>query len=380
MKTVEFKDKTLHFVSTAHVSKQSVLDVQEAIASVQPQAVCIELDDNRARNLMESDKYKEVDIKQIIKTKRVGAFIATLVLSSYQKKLADDLNTSVGQEMKQAIESAKTFNASIHYIDRDVQVTFKRIWGNLTFFKKISLLSTLILSVFEDDSVSEVDVENLKESDLLFESVREMDEKLPAISKSLLHERNAFMAEKIKALPEKEIVIVVGAAHTEGIIEVLDQDHSLYELNQIPAKKKLNLSGWIVPGIIILLLVALTLKNPHMALNDLLVWFALSGGLATLGAIICLAHPLTILTTALTAWIGTLSPVLGVGMFAGLMEAYQRPPTFEDFDALSTHATQPKMWFQNKVLRILLIFVITSLLSSIGTFIAGGNIIGSLFK
>ncbi|WP_331836422.1 hypothetical protein [Erysipelothrix piscisicarius] len=131
------------------------------------------------------------------------------------------------------------------------------------------------------------------------------------------------MAEKIKALPEKEIVIVVGAAHTEGIIEVLDQDHSLYELNQIPAKKKLNLSGWIVPGIIILLLVALTLKNPHMALNDLLVWFALSGGLATLGAIICLAHPLTILTTALTAWIGTLSPVLGVGMFAGLMEAYQ---------------------------------------------------------
>ncbi|NBA01585.1 TraB family protein [Erysipelothrix rhusiopathiae] len=380
MKTVEFKDKTLHFVSTAHVSKQSVLDVQEAIASVQPQAVCIELDDNRARNLMESDEYKEVDIKQIIKTKRVGAFIATLVLSSYQKKLADDLNTSVGQEMKQAIESAKTFNASIHYIDRDVQVTFKRIWGNLTFFKKISLLSTLILSVFEDDSVSEVDVENLKESDLLFESVREMDEKLPAISKSLLHERNAFMAEKIKALPEKEIVIVVGAAHTEGIIEVLDQDHSLYELNQIPAKKKLNLSGWIVPGIIILLLVALTLKNPHMALNDLLVWFALSGGLATLGAIICLAHPLTILTTALTAWIGTLSPVLGVGMFAGLMEAYQRPPTFEDFDALSTHATQPKMWFKNKVLRILLIFVITSLFSSIGTFIAGGNIIGSLFK
>ncbi|AZK43497.1 TraB/GumN family protein [Erysipelothrix piscisicarius] len=380
MKTVEFKDKTLHFVSTAHVSKQSVLDVQESIASVQPQAVCIELDDNRARNLMESDKYKEVDIKQIIKTKRVGAFIATLVLSSYQKKLADDLNTSVGQEMKQAIESAKTFNASIHYIDRDVQVTFKRIWGNLTCFKKISLLSTLILSVFEDDSVSEVDVENLKESDLLFESVREMDEKLPAISKSLLHERNAFMAEKIKALPEKEIVIVVGAAHTEGIIEVLDQDHSLYELNQIPAKKKLNLSGWIVPGIIILLLVALTLKNPHMALNDLLVWFALSGGLATLGAIICLAHPLTILTTALTAWIGTLSPVLGVGMFAGLMEAYQRPPTFEDFDALSTHATQPKMWFKNKVLRILLIFVITSLFSSIGTFIAGGNIIGSLFK
>ncbi|WP_418515055.1 TraB/GumN family protein [Erysipelothrix rhusiopathiae] len=380
MKTIKFKDKTLHFVSTAHVSKQSVLDVQQTIETVQPQAVCIELDDNRARNLMESDKYKEIDIKQIIKTKRVGAFIATLVLSSYQKKLADDLNTSVGQEMRQAIVSAQDVDASVHYIDRDVQVTFKRIWGNLTFFKKISLLSTLLFSVFEDDNVSEDDVENLKESDLLFESVREMDEKLPAISKSLLHERNAFMAEKIKALSEQEIVIVVGAAHTEGLIESLNHEHSLYELNQVPAKKRFNISGWIVPGVIIALLFALTLKNPHMALKDLFVWFALSGGLATLGALLCLAHPLTILTTALTAWIGTLSPVLGVGMFAGLMEAYQRPPTFEDFDSLSDHATQPKMWYKNKVLRILLIFVITSLFSSIGTFIAGGNIIGSLFK
>ncbi|WP_252856475.1 TraB/GumN family protein [Erysipelothrix rhusiopathiae] len=67
MKTIKFKDKTLHFVSTAHVSKQSVLDVQQAIETIKPQAVCIELDDNRARNLMESDKYKELDIKQIIK-------------------------------------------------------------------------------------------------------------------------------------------------------------------------------------------------------------------------------------------------------------------------------------------------------------------------
>ncbi|CAM2867018.1 TraB/GumN family protein [Erysipelothrix tonsillarum] len=380
MKTINYKDKTLFFVSTAHVSKQSVLDVKETIERVQPDAVCIELDDNRARNLMESDKYKEVDIKQIIKSKRVGAFIATLVLSSYQKKLADDLDTSVGQEMKQAIESARAVDASVHYIDRDVQITFKRIWGNLSFFKKISLLTTLIFSVFEDDNVSADDVENLKESDLLYESVRELDEKLPAISKSLLHERNYFMAEKIKHLSAQRIVIVIGAAHTDGIIDALEEEHSIYELNQLPPKKRFNISGWIVPGILVALLIILTLKSPQMALNDLIIWFGLSGGLATLGAILCLAHPLTILTTALTAWIGTLSPVLGVGMFAGLMEAYQRPPTFEDFDALSEHATKPKMWYKNKVLRILLIFIATSLLSSIGTFIAGGNMIGSLFK
>ncbi|WZU02098.1 hypothetical protein MGH68_03270 [Erysipelothrix sp. D19-032] len=62
------------------------------------------------------------------------------------------------------------------------------------------------------------------------------------------------------------------------------------------------------------------------------------------------------------------------------MEAYQRPPTTKDFDALADDITKPKRWFQNKVLRILLVLLLTNLLSSIGTFIAGGNIIKTLFN
>lgn len=378
MKTIHYKDKTFYIVSTAHVSKQSVLDVKEAIESLKPDLVCIELDANRAHAM--NQKKEDPDIRQIIKNKKVGSFIVNLVLSSYQKKMATELDSEVGGEMKQAIQSAKEFNIPLRYIDRDIQITFKRIFGSIGFFKKAQLLTSIIFSTFTDDKANEIDIESLKQSDLLYESVKELDEKLPEVSQVILHERNYYMAEKLKSMPHKRIVAVVGAAHTQGMIEALSQEHSIKELNKIPEKKKFNLSGWIIPILLVSLLIVLTLNNPEIGAQKLLQWFLLSSGSATLGALIIGAHPLTVLTTLITAPIGTLSPFLAVGFFAGLMEAYQRPPKVSDFENLQEDATQFKMWFKNKVLKILLIFIVTSLLSSLGTFIAGGSMISEILK
>lgn len=378
MKTVTFQDKTIHFVSTAHVSKESVNEVKETIETIQPEVVCIELDDNRAEHLMNPGNQEDVDIKTIIKNKKMPSFAANLILSSYQKRMAEQLDTSVGAEMKQAIESAQEFEIPLRYIDRDVQVTFKRIWGNLKMFKRIELLTSLIFSAFESDEINEDDIESLKQSDLLYESVKELDDKLPEISRVLLHERNEYMAEKIKALPYNNVVVVIGAAHTEGIIECLDQEHDIYELNQIPPKKKKSFKNWIIPGTIIMMILVLSFKNPNLGAHQFISWILLSAGLATLGAILCGAHPLTILTTFISAPIGTLSPFLAVGFFAGLMEAYQRPPRVSDFDAVPQDISSFKKWYSNRVLRIIMIMLATNLLSTIGTFISGGQIFSNL--
>lgn len=380
MKTITYQNKTLHFVSTAHVSKASVEEVKAVIESTQPTAVCIELDANRAQSLLNPPTKTDTDIKTIIKQKKVAAFAANLILASYQKKMAQDLDTEVGQEMKQAITSAEAINARVVYIDRDITITLKRIWGNLNLWKRAELGSVLVSSLFAKDNVQEDDIEALKHSDLLFEAVKELDDKLPDVSKALLHERNHYMAEMIKRCPEDVIVIVIGAAHTQGILEALDQTHDLDALNTLPLKKKRPFSGWIIPGIIVVALVALTLKSPQMGLNQLLVWFGLSSTLSALGALLVGAHPLTILATFLGAPIGVLSPVLAVGMFSSLVEAYCRPPRVSDFSSLSEDASVVKKWFTNRALRLLLIFIVTNLLSSLGTFIAGGTIITQLLK
>ncbi len=376
MKTINYKDKTIHIVSTAHVSAQSVIDVKEAIDSIQPEVVCVELDHARAHNLMHPQG--DPDIKQIIKSGKVPSFVANLLLSSYQKRMADDMGTEVGGEMKQAILSAKEHGIPYRNIDRDVQITFKRIWQSMGFFKKANLMATLAASALSKETVEHADIEALKNSDLLYESVKELDDKLPEISHVLLHERNYYMAEKVKALNNNNIVVVLGAAHTQGFIEAFDSDHDINDLVTVKKKQKINYAGWIIPIILVTLLLALTFDNPQMGLNQIWIWFLLSSGSATLATILLRTHPLTSLVTLVSAPIGTLSPILAVGMFASLTESVKRPPHVSDFETLSEDVSHFKKWFSNRVLRLLLIFIITNLLSSIGTFIALGGMLNKL--
>lgn len=379
MKTIQWQDKTIHFVPTAHVSKQSVLDVKETIELIQPEAVCIELDVSRADNLQKDNTTtdEEYDIKSMIKEKKFVGFAIKLLLTSFQKRIADKENTQVGGEMIQAIDSSKELDIPIHYIDRHINITMKRLWTNLSTWKKVELITGLILSSFEDE---EIDIEELKDQDLLFHLINEMETELPHLADVILHERNQYMAEKIKQLPEKEIVVVIGAAHLQGIIEALDQEHSLQELNNIPEKTKKRYKQYIIPLLFILLFGSLFIKSPEKGFEEMLSWFLLSGGLASLGALLLKAHPLTLLATFIGAPIGLLSPVLSVGIFSGLAQAYIYPPRVYDFTELADDSRHVKGWYQNRFLNLLAIMLVTSLLSSIGTFITSGRIIKNLFQ
>ncbi len=379
MKTLIHNNKTIHIISTAHVSKESVIEVKEAIENIQPDVVCVELDRNRANALMNPVK-EDMDIKAIIKSKKLTSFVFNLILSSYQKKIADDLDTEVGAEMKQAITSSKEFEIPVHYIDRDISITMNRIWSQFNLWKKVNLAATLIASMFEKEEISEDEVESLKESDLLLESIKELDDSYPEISEVILHERNRFMAQKINNLPYDNIVVVIGAAHAPGMIECLDESYSIAELNKTITKKKSKWSGFIIPGTILALITILTFKSPQMGFQQLLTWIITSSTLAALGALLSGAHVATIVVSFLTAFIGILSPVLAVGIFASLTEAYFRPPFTSDFDKIGDDMGSVKGWYTNRVLRIILVFFMTSILSSIGTFIAGTNVIKSLFS
>ncbi len=379
MKTIQWNDKTIHFVPTAHVSKQSVLDVKETIEAVQPQAVCIELDASRAQSLQEKEQKQneEYDIKTMIKEKKFVAFAFKLLISSFQKRIAEKEEAEVGGEMLQAIDSSKEHEIPLYYIDRHINITMKRLWTNLSMWKKVELITAFIFSSFEDE---EIDIEELKNQDLLFHLISEMETELPHLADVILHERNQYMAEKIKQIPEQEIVVVIGAAHLQGIIEELDKSNSLADLNTVPEKKKKSWTQYLVPLLFILLFASLFMKSPESGWKEMGTWFMLSGGLASLGALMLKAHPLTILATLIGAPIGLLSPVLSVGIFSGLAQAYIYPPRVSDFSRLADDSRHFKGWYQNRFLNLLAIMLVTSILSSIGTFISSGRIIKTLVQ
>ena len=378
MKTIQINNKNIYIIQTAHVSKASVEEVKTAIDTLNPDVVCVELDVKRANGLMSETK-TEIDLKQIIKQKKVASFLMNLILSNTQKQMGEDLDTEVGGEMKQAILSAKEHNIPIRYIDRDIQITMKRLWNQFGLFKKVNLGVTLFSSLFSSEKITEEEVENLKQSDLLLSAINELDEQYPEISQVILHERNQYMAEKVNKLPYENILVVIGAAHAPGMIESLYESHDLKALETIPEQKNSKWTGLIIPGTLLVLLTVLTFQSPEMGLNQLIQWILLSSTLATLGALLSGAHIITMLVTFLTTWLSILSPVLAVGVFAALTESYFRPPYAHEFESLSTDMKSIKGWYKNRVLRIILIFFMTSLLSAIGTFISGKNIIQSFF-
>ena len=91
---------------------------------------------------------------------------------------------------------------------------------------------------------------------------------------------------------------------------------------------------------------------------------------AALGSALCLAHPLTILVSFVAAPIATLNPFVGVGLFAGLAEAFLRKPRVSDFESLAEDVTSFRGFYRNRITHILLVFFISSIGGMIGNFIA----------
>ncbi|WP_440483878.1 hypothetical protein, partial [Salmonella enterica] len=64
--------------------------------------------------------------------------------------------------MIQAIESANENNAELVLADRDIQITFSRIWANLGVKGKVMLLMQVVGSIFSRETISEEELEKLK--------------------------------------------------------------------------------------------------------------------------------------------------------------------------------------------------------------------------
>ena len=215
------KDKEIILVGTAHISKQSADLVREIIETERPDCVCVELDEKRYKSLSDRKRWEALDIKEIIRKKQLGLLIANLVLTSYQKKLGDQIGMMPGSELMEAVKSAESAGIPVSLCDRDVGITLKRAWRSTPLWKKSWLLATLLASLFDKTEITEEKLAELRQTDVLTELLEEIGEAMPELKTVLIDERDTFLAEKIKSAKGKKIVAVVGAGHVEGIKRAL---------------------------------------------------------------------------------------------------------------------------------------------------------------
>jgi len=217
----------------------------------------------------------------------------------------------------------------------------------------------------------------------LSEMMNEIGEALPAAKHVLIDERDIFMAEKIKTAPGKRIVAVVGAGHMEGIERVINEDNSgrMEEIDTIPPiSKGWKVAGWSIPAVILLSLVAIGFRQgAGEAGANAMYWILANGIPAAIGAAIALGHPATIAAAFVGAPITSLTPVIGAGYVCAFVQVMTQPPKVKEFEAVSTDIGTLRGWWQNRLLRIFLVFFMTGLGSSIGTWVGGYRIFTSLF-
>lgn len=361
-------------VGTAHVSKESVDEVSAYIDSEEPDHICLELDDGRFKNKEEKSSWSNMDIKKVLKEGKGFLLVANMALASFQKRMGNQTDSAPGEEILGAARIAKEREIPYSLCDRDIQITFKRAWRLSNLWNKAKLIATIISAVFSNEKISKEDLEELKKSDVMQSMMDEMAKELPSVKAVLIDERDRYLATSIYIAPGDKKLAVIGAGHQNGIIKAMEKLESgemgtnLDDITDVPPPGKAGkILAWAFPILIIgFLLYGFVTFGQQEGIKMFGYWLAVNMSFTALGAILSLAHPLNTLVSILSAPLTSLHPGIGIGMVSGLMEATLRKPKVKDFENLSDDAITFKGWYKNRVLHILLVFLMTSFGASIG--------------
>jgi pheromone shutdown-related protein TraB len=376
-------DRDFILVGTAHISRESADVVERVIAAEQPDCVCVELDAQRYDALVERRRFESLDLRAVIRNRQLAPLLLNLVLASYQRQLGGALGVLPGSELIAAARAAEARGVPVRLCDRDVRVTLRRAWAALSWWRKSQLIAGLLQSMFEAPRLGEDDLRELRRQDVLSRLMRELGEAFPALKRVLIDERDAYLSEQLRRAPGARVVAVIGAGHVAGVRTALEGGGAvdLAALETVPPTAlAVRLAGWSIPAVIVLSLLVIGLRQgPAAAGDDVAFWILATALPGLLGALLALAHPATMLATFLAAPFTALSPLIGVGYVAAFVQAYVRPPLVREFQTVTDDVRVPRLWWQNRLLRICLVFLLTTIGTSMGTLVGAAEILRRLF-
>lgn len=377
-------------LGTAHVSRTSVQAVEAIIEREPFDAIAIELCESRARGMRDPEAFAKLDLFQVIRTGKAGMVFASLALSSFQQRIAEQYGIEPGAEMKAAMREADMRGLPLWLVDREIGITLNHAYRGVRFRDRMGIVGSLLASVFSHEEIDEAEIEKLKQGDILEGAFGEFARESKPLYEALIGERDRFMAARLREESTqnptaKRVLVVIGAGHLAGIQRELgaqtDPPRALIE----PLAAKLPAPRWptyLAIGIMLAIFAAigfLFYRNATMGWHALRDWVIYTAVLSALGAAVAGGHPLSVLTGAV---VGPLKPIrppgLSSGVFSGMAEAWLRKPRVADFQSLRKDLLHVSGWWRNRVARTLLVFMLTNLGTIAGEYLAGIRIFSRL--
>jgi pheromone shutdown-related protein TraB len=378
-------------LGTAHVSRTSVEAVQAMAEREAFDAIAIELCPSRASGIRDPDAFAKMDLFQVIRRGKAGMVFASLVLASFQQRIAEQYGIEPGAEMKAAMAAADAAGIPLWLVDREIGTTLNRAYRGVRWRDRMGILGGLIASVFSHEEIAEEEIEKLKQGDILEGAFGEFARESKPLYEALIGERDRFIAARLREESSwnptaGRVLVVLGAGHLAGVERELGDQQGPPERVIEPLAKKLPAAKWpkyFAIGVMALIFAAigyLFYHNAAMGWHALRDWVIYTAALSALGAALAGGHPLSVLVAAVMGPLKPLRPPgLSSGVFSGLAEVGLRKPRVADFQSLRQDLLHVSGWWHNRVARALLVFLLTNLGTMAGEYIAGIRIFTRFF-
>jgi len=361
----------IKLVGTAHVSKESVKEVEETILKEKPKYVALELCGPRFEAMTKKRKWEDTPITDMLKGNKAYFLLSYSLLSAFERKLGEMTGVKPGDEMLAGYETAKKVGAEVKLVDRPISITLNRAWTMASIREKLRIAKEFVFSIFGAEEITAETIEELKKDDVLSEMMKELAKIAPSAKKVFIDERDEYIAGKLKELDGKTVAIV-GKGHKKGIEEHLKSEKKIdfKKLEDVPSSRfKVRWLFYGLTGLIIGLFIWVAISNPTKLPEYLVLWCLINIIFTALGGIIARAHPLSIIAGSLSSPFTSLIPTIGAGWVGGLVEAKIRKPTIKDFNQLRDLQGIRDFW-KNRFTKILLVVALINTGSMIGTFVA----------
>ncbi len=168
---------------------------------------------------------------------------------------------------------------------------------------------------------------------------------------------------------------VVGAGHVPGMLKLLTGEMDPSRKDEISFVPPPSIFGkiipWLIPAIVVGLITwGFMSGRKDVAADAVYYWIMANGILTAIGCVLALAHPLTILAGFVAAPLTSLNPTIGAGFVTALVQTFLVKPRILDFEQIQNKTLGFRNWWSNRITRIFLVFILSSIGSTIGTFVA----------
>lgn len=388
IRRINVNDREIILVGTAHVSIESIAEVENTIRTEMPDCVCVELDEGRYAAMMEKNRWESLDIIKVLKEKKGFLLLANLVLASFQKRMGLNVGVKPGDEMKAAIDIARELNIPTEMVDRPIQVTLKRAWAQNGYTGKSKILASLLAAAFSKEKLEAADIEKLKQKSEMDAMLDEVALNMPEVKEVLIDERDVWLGTKIFQASGKKVLAVIGAGHLNGTekrimaLEKKEADANLDKIAAIPPKsivgKILNIAFPVLFAGLLLAPIFISGSKEQLTQN-IVRWLIWNGGLAAVGTLLAFGNILTIVSAFIFAPIATLNPLIGIGMITAIVQATICKPQVRDMMNIADDVATIKGWYTNRIAKVLLVFILSSVGALIGNIVTIPALISKLF-